>query len=209
MIRVFLADDHALLREGVRRVLCECGDICVAGEAATGDEVLQRAEQESWDVLLLDLSLPGPSGLDLVRRLLAVRPRLRILILTMHPEDQHALHLLHAGAAGFLTKSSAAAAMLVGAVRTVAAGRRFVSPALTELLLCNQLDPARLPHESLSPRQYEILVLLGRCLTPKEIAAQLLLSANTVSSHIHEIKQRLSLQSLSALVRYAIDNGLA
>ena len=209
MIRVFLADDHALVRDGVRRVLEDQPDISVAGEAGTAAEVVARAQlaTEKWDVLVLDMEFPDGGGLDLVKRLRQLRPRLPILILTMHSEGLFAMRVLAAGARGFLHKGHASS-MLIEAVRRLARGGQFITEELADLLLDKPADLLGEPHAALSDRQIEVLVLLGSGASPAAIAARLDLRASTVSSHIHQIKQKLRLATNGALVKYAIEARL-
>ena len=207
MIRVFIADDHAVLREGLRRILEAAGDMVVVGEAGDGEEVLRRAAAERWDVLLLDLGLPGASGASVMRDLQAIRPRMPVLVLSAQPEDLYALRLLRSGAAGYVHKGRPAAT-IVAAIRKVHAGGRHVSPELAALLLTTDFDPARAPHESLTDRQREILVLIGDGKSPSAIAACLGVRASTVSTHLHHIKTRLGLRTIGELAQYAARVGL-
>lgn len=207
MIRVFLVDDHAILREGLRRLIDEQPDLAVAGEAGTAAEALRRAASETWDVVLLDLNLPDMSGLHLLRKLLELRPRLRVLCLSMHAEDAYALRILRAGAAGYLTKARPAD-MLLSAIRKIAGGGRYVTEELADRLLVNPQEGAGPPHELLSPRQLDVLLLVGRGRSPSEIAQVLGLRASTVSTHLQQIKQRLGLRTNGELAQYALKEGL-
>ncbi len=207
MIRVFIADDHAVLREGLRRILEATGDMVVIGEAGDGEQVLRRAATERWDVLLLDLGLPGASGASVLRELQEIRPRMPVLVLSAQPEDLYALRLLASGAAGYVHKGRPTAT-IVEAIRRVHAGGRHVSPELAALLLTTDFDPKRAPHESLTDRQREILVLVGDGKSPSAIAARLGLRASTVSTHLHQIKTRLGLRTIGELAQYAARAGL-
>ena len=206
MIRVLLADDHGLVREGLRGLLAKAADIEVAAEAATGDEVLARVKETDFDVALLDLSMPGLSGLALIKRLKAEKPKLRILVLSMHGESQYAARALKAGASGYLTKDSAAA-QLLGAIRKIAAGGVQISEAAAAQLI-GAGGTADAPHAALSDREYEVLrrIVAGRSVT--EIADALHLSVKTVSTHKARILQKLDLAGTAELVRYAIEHGL-
>jgi len=206
VIRVLLADDHGLVREGLRGLLAKAADIEVAAEAATGDEVLARVKETDFDVALLDLSMPGLSGLALIKRLKAEKPKLRILVLSMHGESQYAARALKAGASGYLTKDSAAA-QLVGAIRKIAAGGVQISEAAAAQLI-GARGAAETPHAALSDREYEVLrqIVAGRSVT--EIADALHLSVKTVSTHKARILEKLDLTGTAELVRYAIEHGL-
>ena len=206
MIRVLLADDHGLVREGLRGILAKATDIEVIAEAATGDEVLARVKQAEFDVALLDLSMPGLSGLALIKRLRLERPKLRILVLSMHGEKQYAARALKAGASGYLTKDSAAA-QLLGAIRKIAAGGVQISETAAAQLI-GAGGAGDTPHLALSDREYEVLrqIVAGRSVT--EIADALHLSVKTVSTHKARILEKLDLTGTAELVRYAIEHGL-
>lgn len=206
MIRVFIADDHAIVREGVKRVLGSVTGVVVVGEAEDGEEVLRRIEVDDFDVLVLDLSLPGRSGLDVLRAVKAARPRTKVIVLTMHAEDQYAARILRAGADGYLTKGRSPLE-LVDAIHAVVAGGKYVSPTMAALLLDGG-PTEKPPHTSLTDREFGVLVALGRGKTPSQIAGELDLSPSTVSTHIGRIKQKLGTQSLGEIVQYALRAGL-
>ena len=207
MIRVLLADDHGLVREGLRGILAKGADIEVAAEAANGDEVLALVRKQEFDLALLDLSMPGLSGIALIKRLKVERPKLRILVLSMHGEAQYAARALKAGASGYLTKDSAAA-QLLGAIRKIAAGGVQISEtAAAQLIGASPTGDAPL-HEALSDREYEVLrqIVAGRTVT--DIAEALSVSVKTISTHKARILQKLNLAGTADLVRYAIEHGL-
>ncbi|HTN26543.1 MAG TPA: response regulator transcription factor [Burkholderiales bacterium] len=207
MIRVLLADDHGLVREGLRGILAKGADIEVAAEAANGDEVLALVRKHEFDLALLDLSMPGLSGIALIKRLKVERPKLRILVLSMHGEAQYAARALKAGASGYLTKDSAAA-QLLGAIRKIAAGGVQISEtAAAQLIGASPTGDAPL-HEVLSDREYEVLrqIVAGRTVT--DIAEALSVSVKTISTHKARILQKLNLAGTADLVRYAIEHGL-
>jgi len=206
VIRVLLADDHGLVREGLRAILAKGADIEVAAEAANGDEVLALARKEEFDVALLDLSMPGLSGIALIKRLKIERPKLRILVLSMHGEAQYAARALKAGASGYLTKDSAAS-QLLGAIRTIAAGGVQISEAAAAQLIGTAQDES--PHEKLSDREYEVLRRIVAGGTVTDIADALNLSVKTISTHKARILQKLNVGGTAELVRYAIEHGLA
>jgi DNA-binding NarL/FixJ family response regulator len=208
MIRVFLADDHDVVREGVKRLVDAGPDLAVVGEASTGASVLEQARLEAWDVLVLDLSLPDLSGLEVLKQVKVIRPRLHVLVLTMQGEDQYALRILKAGADGYLTKGRPGSEIL-DAIRTIAAGGKYLTPRLAELLLSTRADSERAPHEMLTDREHDVLVMVGRGKTPSAIANELGVSPSTVSTHIQRVKTKLGLESLGQLVQYAVRAGLA
>jgi DNA-binding NarL/FixJ family response regulator len=207
MIRVLVADDHKLVREGLKQILATAEDLRVAGEAASGDEALALARANDYDLALLDMSMPGVSGIELIRRLRLEKPALRILVLSMHGEQQYAARALKAGAAGYLTKDSASE-QLVGAIRKVAAGGLYITAAAAESLVSETASGAAAPHASLSDREFEIFRLLAGGHGPTEIADRLHVSVKTVSTHKARILQKMNLDSTAALVRYALEHDL-
>ncbi len=203
MIRVLVADDHNIVRDGLKRILAASADIQVAGEAASGDEALALVKANDYDVAMLDMSMPGLSGIDLIKRLKLEKPALRLLVLSMHAEHQYAARALKAGASGYLTKDSAAEQLVV-ALRKIAAGGVHISEAAAASLVSG----GRQPHETLSDREFEVLRLLVEGLGPTEIAGRLHLSVKTVSTHKTRILDKLGLGSTAELVRYALENKL-
>lgn len=206
MIRILLADDHQIVRDGLRRILDAHPEFEVAGEAPDGDAALALVRAQDYDVAVLDMSMPGLSGLDLVKRLKAEKPRLKILVLSMHGEQQYAARALKAGAAGYLNKDSAAE-QLVGALRKIAAGGVHVSETAAAGLILARSE-AGAPHERLSDREFEILRLLAQGLTPTEIGERLHLSVKTVSTHKSRAQDKLGVAGTAELVRYALENKL-
>ena len=204
LIRIVIADDHTLMREGLKRILEDVTDIAVVGEAVDGHETLARARQGDFDLLLLDMSMPGKSGVELIRQVKEAAPKLPILVLTMHEEEQYAVRAIRAGARGYLTKESAGTQLLC-AIRKVAAGRPYISMAIAEQLAIDAM-PAKenLPHKMLSNREFEVFLMLvgGKSIT--EIAEALHLSVKTVSTHKTRVLQKMCLTSLSELVQYAV-----
>jgi DNA-binding NarL/FixJ family response regulator len=208
VIRVLLADDHAIVRAGLKEILADTGDIEVAGEAASGQEVLARIRDNDYDVAVLDMSMPGRSGIELIRQVKDEKPRLRILVLTMHSEQQYAVRALKAGASGYLTKESAPD-QLVTAIRRIAAGGAFVSPEIAEQLA---LDVNRgaggPPHTLLSDREFQVFELIVNGKSVTDIARQLALSVKTVSTHKTRILHKMGARSEAELVRYALEHKL-
>jgi DNA-binding NarL/FixJ family response regulator len=203
MIRVLLADDHQIVRDGLRGILARSGDIEVAAEAVDGDQALALVRASEYDVAILDMSMPGLSGIDLVKRLAIERPKLRMLVLSMHAEQQYAARVLKAGAAGYLNKDSAAE-QLVAAIRKVAAGGVHIGEAAAASLLSAGAAGQR----ALSDREFEVLRLMVEGKSPGEVADQLHLSVKTVSTHKTRILEKLGLKTTADLVRYALENKL-
>ena len=203
MIRILIADDHKIVRDGLKRILAATGDIEVAGEAAGGDEALALVRANDYDVAVVDMSMPGLAGIDLVKRLRAEKPRLKLLVLSMHGEHQYAVRALKAGAQGYLTKDSASE-QLLGAIRKVAAGGVHISEAAAAGLVAQQKSP----HEALSDREFEVMRLLVEGLSPTAIGERLHLSVKTVSTHKSRILEKLGLGSTAELVRYAMEHKL-
>lgn len=208
MIRVLIADDHTLVREGLRQLLAATPDIRVEGEAANGDEALALLKENDYDLAVLDLSMPGTAGIELIRRVRLEKPRLRVLVLSMHGEAQYAARALKAGAAGYVTKD-AASAQLVGAIRKVAAGGVHISEAAAaQLVAAGAHAGAAAPHTRLSNREFEVFRLLVEGLGPTEIADRLHLSVKTVSTHKTRILEKMGMDSTADLVRYAVEQKL-
>jgi DNA-binding NarL/FixJ family response regulator len=208
MIRLLLADDHTIVREGLRRIVAETRDITVVAEAASGPEVLQRARAERPDVVVLDLSMPGRGGLETLQDLKRLRPPPHVLVLSMYPEDQYGPRLLKEGADGYMTKESAPD-LLIGAIRKIHAGGKYVSPALAEKLAFS-LDARfdRPLHDSLSAREFQVARLIASGRTGGEIAAELNLSAKTVSTYRTRILEKLSLRNNAEIMQYLMRHKL-
>ncbi len=208
-IRLFIADDHAMVRAGLRRILTEAGDVQVVGEAGTADEMLRQLEKIDADVALLDVSMPGPGIIEVLRVLRETSPRTRALVLSMHSEEQYARRVLRAGAAGYVTKDQAPE-RLVEAIRKTAGGGHFVSPRLAEALAA-ALTTGRTeatPVSHLSDREFEVLRLIGTGWSVKKIASELGLSHKTVSTYRVRLREKLGLRTTAELIRFAIAEGL-
>ena len=208
MIRIVIADDHTIMREGLKRILDGADDLLVVGEAVDGFEVLSLVRKGDFDLLLLDLSMPGRSGVELIRQIKDEMPRLPILVLTMHDEEQYAVRAIRAGARGYLTKESAGT-QLVSAIRKVATGRPYISLEVAEQLAMDVMPMHEdLPHKQLSNREFEVFSLLvgGKSIT--EIAELLHLSVKTVSTHKTRILNKMGMLSLADLVQYAVAHRL-
>lgn len=208
MIKVLLADDHPVVRRGLRQILAETPDLLASGEASTVDEVRAAVQEQRWDVVVLDISLRGGNGIELISEIRRLRPEARVLILTVHPEDQYAVRAIRAGAAGFMNKESAPE-KLTEAIRKIASGGRYVSPALAETLASVLAgDDGDEPHRRLSDREFEILKLLGSGKTVSEVAAELSLSVKTVSTHRTRILRKMNMTTSAQLTHYAVRNRL-
>jgi DNA-binding NarL/FixJ family response regulator len=209
MIRILIADDHAIVRHGLKQIIENSGEMRVVAEADCGIATLRKLREIECDVVLLDISMPDMSGVDVLKQIHAERPQLPILILSIYPEDQYAIRLIKAGAAGYLTKESAPQEV-VEALRRVASGKKYISPTVAEIL-ASELGAAKekLPHQTLSDREYQIFLLLASAETVSEIAGTLALSVKTVSTYRSRVLEKMHLHNNAELMRYAIDNHLA
>jgi two-component system invasion response regulator UvrY len=208
VIRILIADDHAILRRGLKEILTGEFEGAMFNEAGNAQQVLAQVQSHAWDLVILDITMPGRSGLDLLRDLQQLRPELPVLILSMHPENQYAKRMLKAGAAGYMNKETAPKE-LVKAVRKVLAGGRYVSAGLAEKLAADlNADGARLPHERLSDREFEVLRMIATGKTVSQTADELHLSVTTVSTHRARILEKMGMANNAELMRYAIHNGL-
>jgi DNA-binding NarL/FixJ family response regulator len=208
-VRIVLADDHAMVREGLKRIVSDVADFVVAGEAADGTGVMQQVRALDFDVLVLDLSMPGRSGMELIKLVKAEKPRLRILVLSMHQETQYAVRAIKSGASGYLTKESAPA-LLEQAIRKIAAGGAYISAEVAEQLALGAMPGSeQAPHTTLSDREFEVFRLLVAGDGVTEIAGKLNVSVKTVSTHKSNLLHKLGLANQTELVRYALKHGLA
>ena len=208
MIRIVLGDDHTIVREGLKQVLSGVPDFAVVGEARNGEEVMQRVRGADFDVLLLDMSMPGRNGIELIKQVLAEKPRLRVLVLSVYGERQYAVRTIKAGASGYLNKQSASE-QLVSAIRKVAGGGAFISNEVAEQLALGTLSRAQdSALGALSDREFQVLRMLAAGKSVSEIARELHLSAKTVSTHKARMMQKTNLGNFAELVRYAMLHGL-
>jgi DNA-binding NarL/FixJ family response regulator len=208
MIRIVLADDHTIVREGLKQVLHTAPDLTVIGEAQNGHEVIARVRELEFDVLLLDMSMPGKSGTELIKQVHAEKPKLRILVLSMHEEEQYAVRAIKAGAAGYLTKESASA-QLVSAIRKVAGGGAFITGSVAEQLALGAMPDSAGPlHGTLSDREFQVFRAIVAGKTVTDIANGLNLSVKTVSTHKARILEKMNMHTTADLVRYAMKHRL-
>ena len=208
MIKILIADDHPIVREGLRQIIEVATDMVVTDEARNGEEVLEKIKENDFDVFILDISMPGRSGLDILKEVRKERPELSVLILSIHPEEQYGVRLLKAGASGYLTKESAPEE-LVNAIRIISQGRKYITSSLAERLALKLGDDFEGPlHENLSDREYEVMYMIAKGMTIKEIAEKLFLSVKTISTYRYRILGKMRMKSNAELIRYALKLGL-
>lgn len=208
MIRVLVADDHPIVREGLKQILADTSDIIIVGEADSGQAVLNFTASHHYDVILLDISMPGRDGLEVLKELKQQKPKLPVLILSMYPEEHYAVRVLRGGASGYLTKSSAPDE-LISAIRKVASGRKYISTTLAERLTYElDRDTDRPVHEVLSDREYQVMHMIATGKSVKEIAEELELSVKTVSTYRARILTKLNMKNNAEIVLYAVQNKL-
>jgi len=209
MIRIMIADDHAIVRQGLARILERTGDMSVVAEHDNGVDALNWLRSNDCDIALIDISMPGMSGIDLLKQIREEKPKLPVLVVSIYSEDQYAVRLIRAGASGYLTKGSAPA-IVVESVRQVVSGRKYISPAVAEMLAGEIGDPGgKLPHETLSDREYQIFLLLASAKTVTEIADMLALSGKTVSTYRSRILEKMNLRNNAEIMHYAIEKQLS
>lgn len=208
MIRIFIADDHSVVREGVKHIFSETPDIKVSGEAGNGQEVLENIGKQDYDLLLLDIAMPGRDGLEILKEIKTQKPKLPVLILSMFPEEQYALRAIKSGASGYLTKDSIPNE-LVKAVRKILRGGNYISSSFSEKLLTELTSDTKKPlHETLSDREYQIMRMIASGKTMNEIADELSLSAKTVYTYRSRILEKMGLKNNMELTHYATKHGL-
>jgi two-component system invasion response regulator UvrY len=202
VIRVFIADDHAIVRHGLRQLIDGSGDMELTGEASDGRQLLTAAETETWDVLVLDLSLPKVSGLEALKRLKESRPKLAVVVLSMYAEEQYALPVMRAGAAAYLSKDRPGEELLA-AIRKAARGGTYMTETMADQVFRSPQKGEKLPHETLTAREYQIFTLVVHGSTVTEIAVELNLTPGTVSGHLQRVKTKLAAHSVAEIVSYA------
>jgi two-component system, NarL family, invasion response regulator UvrY len=207
-IRVILADDHTMFREGVRQVLSGSAGITVVGEASSAPEVIEKAERTECDVVVLDIAMPGRGGIDVLKQLKQLKPHVRVLVLSMYPEDQYAFRAIQAGASGYLTKNKASGE-LIDAIRRIASGRKYISPEVAEQLATDVEKRVDKPlHQKLANREYQVMCLIASGKTIKQISNELSLSVSSVSTVRARILKKLGMKTSAEITHYAIKNGL-
>ncbi|HUU30042.1 MAG TPA: response regulator transcription factor [archaeon] len=208
MIKIIIADDHPIVREGLKKILDKYSDIVVAGEAASAEELLSELRKNDYDVALLDITMPGRGGVEILGQLRVEKPDLRILVLSFHSEEHYAVRVLREGASGYLTKDKAPLE-LVEAIRKVAAGGKYVSPSLAEKLAFDlQEGGEKSLHGNLSNREYQVMCLIASGKTITEIAGELCLSVRTVSTYRSRILEKMKMKNNAEITHYAIKKGL-
>ena len=208
MIRILIADDHAIVRRGLRQIVSECEGMTVTGEATTGEEALDLARKEQFDVAIIDIAMPGRGGLDILKELRAVRPFLKTIILSVSPEEQYAIRSLRDGASAYLTKANATDE-LVQAIQTVAAGGRYITPSVAErLAIYVEQEGATLPHDGLSDREMQVFLRIGNGKSVADISQELSLSVKTVGTYRARILEKMGMSSNAQLIKYAIHHQL-
>ena len=208
MTRILIADDHTIVRKGLKQILSETTDMVVVDEAANGQEVIDKVEKKGCDVVLLDISMPGRNGLEVLKQLRVDHPRIAVLVLSMHPEEQYAVRALKAGASGYLTKESAPDE-LISAIRRAVQGKKYVSSSLAEKLALYLEDETKKPiHETLSDREYQVLCMIASGKTVGEIATELSLSVKTISTYRTRILEKMNMKTNAELIHYAIHHNL-
>jgi two-component system invasion response regulator UvrY len=208
MIKILIADDHTIVREGLKQIVARIDDMEVADEARTGYEVLKKVRDYDYDMVVLDISMPDKHGLDILKQLKSQKPLLPVLVLSMHPEEQYAVRALKGGAAGYLTKESAPDE-LITAIRRVSMGRRYISTSLAEKLAFDLTRDSRKPlHVTLSDREYQVMCMIAAGKRPKDIADELCLSIKTISTYRSRILAKMGMKNNAELTHYAIKQGL-
>ncbi len=208
MIKILIADDHSVVRAGLKQIISGIPDMAIVDEAGNANVVIDKIRNNDYSVVVLDIAMPGKSGLDTLKEIKAERPGLPVLMLSMYPEDQYAIRVLKSGAAGYLTKESAPEE-LVTAIRTVANGKKYISPSLAEKLVINlDSDGKKEPHELLSDREYQVLRMIASGKAVSEIADELSLSVKTISTYRSRVLEKMNLKNNAELTTYAIQNNL-
>ncbi|HDZ28167.1 hypothetical protein LCGC14_0688630 [marine sediment metagenome] len=208
MIKILIADDHPVVRKGLKEIIEDIPDMVVSGEASNGQEALEKARKGDFDIAVLDISMPGISGLDILKQLKDEKPELSVLVLSMYPEEQYAVRVLRAGASGYLTKESAPEE-LIAAIRKASKGGKYISSSLAEKLAFDLETGAGRPlHETLSDREYQVMRMIASGKTGKEIGVELFLSAKTISTYRSRILEKMKMKSSAELTHYALKHGL-
>jgi two-component system, NarL family, invasion response regulator UvrY len=208
MIKILIADDHPIVRMGLKQVVADTANVRVVDEAETGEEILAKVSKNDYDVVLLDIALTDMSGLDVLKRIKQIKPNIPVLMLSIHPEKYYAVQALRAGASGYVTKNRAAKE-LIEAINKVATGGKYISASLAEILASNLNVGLEVPsHQKLTKREYEIMLLIASGVTLKEIAHKFSISTKTVSTHRFRFLKKMGIKNNADLIHYAIENQL-
>jgi two-component system invasion response regulator UvrY len=207
-LRILIVDDHGIIRQGLRQILSGAFPRAIFGEAETGNQALEQVAKSRWDIVLLDITMPGSSGMDVLKQIVEAQPNIAVLVLSMHPEDQYAIRVLKSGAAGYITKNTASEEV-IGAVKKVLTGGKYVSASLAENLAASLNAPTgKAPHELLSDREYQVMRLIALGRSVKEIAFELSLSVKTISTYRTRIMEKTKLKTNAEIIRYAVHEKL-
>jgi len=208
MIKILVADDHPVVRQGLKQIVADTSDLVVTGEASRGREVLEKIDKDDYDIVLLDITMPDKTGLEVLEELKILKPKLPVLILSMHPEEQYAIRALRLGASGYLTKEGVPDG-LISAIRKVSAGGKYVSPSLAEkLAVYLEIDTEKPLHQALSDREYRVMCMIASGKTVKEIADELFLSVKTVSTYRSRLLKKMMMKNNAELIHYCLQNKL-
>jgi DNA-binding NarL/FixJ family response regulator len=208
MMKILIADDHPIVRRGLKQILAEEPDLAIAGEARSSQEVMELVRKQDWNAVILDITMPGRGGLETLKEIKKERPKLPVLILSMHSEDQYGVRALKAGAAGYMTKESAPE-KLVQALRKIIKGGKYISPTLAEKLVLDlERDTPNSPHETLSDREHQVMRMIALGKKVSEIAIDLFLSVKTISTYRSRILKKMKMKNNAELTHYAIKHGL-
>ena len=209
MIKILIADDHPVVRKGLKQIIEESYDMAIVDEAGSGQQVLEKVRKNTYNIVLLDISMPGRTGLDILRDLKNAKPHIHILVLSMYPEEQYALRSLKEGASGYLTKDRAIDE-LAAAIKKIMKGEKYISSTLAEkIVFYLEKDNEKLLHETLSNREYEVMCLIGAGKTVKEISKKLSLNIKTIYTYRYRILEKMNMKDNAEIIRYTIQNRLA
>ena len=208
MIKILVADDHPIVRQGLKQIFADTSDLVVTGEASRGREVLEKIDKDDYDIVLLDITMPDKTGLEVLEELKSLKPKLPVLILSMHPEEQYAIRALRLGASGYMTKEGVPDE-LISAIRKVSVGGKYVSPSLAEkLAVYLEIDTEKPLHHALSDREYRVMCMIASGKTVKEIADELFLSVKTVSTYRSRLLKKMMMKNNAELIHYCLQNKL-
>ena len=208
MIKILIADDHAIVRKGLKQIISEKGDMCIVEETDNGFDALNKISEKEFDIVLLDISMPGGNGIDILKQLKRIKPKMPVLMLSVHPEEQYAVRAIKAGASGYLTKKSAPDE-LIAAIRSISKGKKYVNSSIAEELIYElEVNSEKPNHRVLSDREYQVMCLFGLGKKLNEIASELCLSVQSISTYRSRILEKMNMNTTAEVIRYAIKNGL-